>query len=127
MDSSPKLTPTSARGSGITDWVMQPTNGTPFKIGHGIFLGAYGYGVGTLCKYVVWLPVDCAFERSVNWSATVKNRLRTTYAYFGGSLFLTAVTGAVCSRSSTVTNLLKNSWIYFGGIVVFVGSDLICE
>ena len=46
------------------------------------------------------------------WPAVVKERIRDTYMYFGGSLAATAGAAVAISRNPAMMNLMmKNSWM----------------
>lgn len=72
---------------------MAPTEGTPFKIGAGAVAGGAAVGLGALCFYGLGLSNEAgALEKSAIWPQYVKDRIKTTYMYFGGALAIT--TGA---------------------------------
>lgn len=46
------------------------------------------------------------------WPEYVKDRIRTTYMYFGGSVLLTAASAMACFRSPAIMGLVMgNSWL----------------
>ena len=46
------------------------------------------------------------------WPEYVKDRIRTTYMYFGGSVLLTAASAMACFRSPVIMNaVMGNSWM----------------
>lgn len=46
------------------------------------------------------------------WPEYVKDRIRTTYMYFGGSIMLTAASAMACFRSPLIMKaVMGNSWV----------------
>jgi len=81
--------------------------------GKGFLVGASGLGLGALCFYGLGLSTEPgALERSLIWPQYVRDRIHATYAYFGGSIVITAASAAAAFRSPTIMNLMmKNSWV----------------
>ena len=73
-----------------------PATGTPFNIGQGVVAGASALGIGALAFYGLGFGNQAgALEKSVAWPPYVRERIRDTYMYFGGSLGITAATAVV--------------------------------
>jgi len=114
---------------GLKDRAMGPTSGAPFRIGQGAVAGASVFGLGALCYYGLGMSHagQGAIDRSVMWPQYVKERIKTTYAYFGGSIVFTAAAAAAAFRSPAMMNLMmRNSWLVIGGsLAAMIGSGMV--
>ena len=74
--------------------------------------GSSVVGLGALAFYGLGLSNERGFlERSAIWPQAVRDRISSTYAYFGGSLGITALSAAAVFRSPTMMNIVtRNSW-----------------
>lgn len=75
--------------------------------------GAALFGVGALCYYGLGLSNEVgAIDRAMVWPQVVRDRVRSTYSYFAGSLALTAGTAYAISQSRAVYTLMRASpWL----------------
>ena len=75
--------------------------------------GAALFGVGALCYYGLGLSNEVgAIDRSMVWPQVVRDRVRSTYSYFAGSLALTAGTAYAISQSRAIYTLMRASpWL----------------
>lgn len=75
--------------------------------------GAALVGVGALCYYGLGLSNEVgAIDRAMVWPQVVRDRVRSTYSYFAGSLALTAGTAYAISQSRAVYTLMRASpWL----------------
>jgi FtsH-binding integral membrane protein len=114
----------------LKEIVMAPAGEGAFTAGKGFALGASALGLGGLCFYGLGLSSEPgAIERSMMWPEYVKDRIRTTYLYFGGSLVLTAGSAVACFRSPAVMNIvMKNSWMaMIGTIAIMIGTGMMAR
>jgi len=83
--------------------------------------GAALFGVGALCYYGLGLSNEVgAIDRAMVWPQVVRDRVRSTYSYFAGSLALTAGTAYAISQSRAVYTLMRASpWLVSSIIVNF--------
>lgn len=66
--------------------------------------------MGALCYYGLGLSSNIgAIDRSLMWPQVVRDRIRSTYGYFAGSLALTAGAAYAISRSRAVHTLMRTS------------------
>jgi len=115
---------------GIKERAMQPASGAAFGVGQGVVAGASVFGIGALCYYGLGLSSEPGtLERSMMWPQYVRDRIHSTYTYFGGSIILTAAAAAASFRSPAMMNLMmKNSWLVIGGsMAAMIGSGMVCR
>ncbi|OXA38966.1 growth hormone-inducible transmembrane protein [Folsomia candida] len=116
---------------GLKDRAMGPTSGAPFQIGQGVIAGASVFGIGALCYYGLGMSSESVgtsiSDRAIMWPNYVRERIRDTYMYFGGSLAFTAATAMSAFRSPAVMNLMmRNSWVVIGGtLVAMIGTGMV--
>jgi len=101
-----------------------------FRLGQGVVDGASVFGIGALGCYGLGLSKvatgNTAFDRSMVWPEYVRQRIRETYLYFGGSLAFTAA-GAVAAFMSGVMDLMMtNSWMaILGTMAAMTGTAVV--
>lgn len=63
------------------------------------------------------------------WPQYVRNRIHDTYAYFGGSVIITAISAAAIFRSPTLLNLFSQTgWMsLIATMVLMVGSGMMAQ
>lgn len=63
------------------------------------------------------------------WPEHVKERIRSTYMYFGGSILVTAGSAALCLRSPAMMNIVaRQGWIALGvSMVAMIGSGMVAQ
>lgn len=91
--------------------------------------GAALFGVGALCYYGLGLSNEVgAIDRAMVWPQVVRDRVRSTYSYFAGSLALTAGTAYGISQSRAIYTLMRASpWLVVGGgMIATIGSSILC-
>lgn len=116
----------------LKEILMQPTSGMPFSIGAGAVAGGSILGLGALCYYGLGLSKTAGtYENSLlvptlslfyfpnefmylfsAWPQYVRDRIKSTYFYFGSGLAITAASAAAAFRSPVVMNLMtRNSMV----------------
>lgn len=87
------------------------------NIGRTILAGASVFGLGSLAYYGLGISKESGFlDRSSLWPQYVRERIHSTYKYFGAGLGITAASALAVARSPTLMNLaMKNS---IGSILV---------
>lgn len=119
-----------ARRRSLKEKLMAPAGETPFNIGKGALAGGAALGLGALCFYGLGLSKETgAIDHATFWPDYVKQRIKDTYMYFGGSIVVTAASAAAALRSPRVMNLVtKNS---FGAIALsfaaLIGTNVIVQ
>ncbi|XP_066583506.1 growth hormone-inducible transmembrane protein-like [Prorops nasuta] len=107
-----------------------PAGYKAISIGKGAVAGASVLGIGALCYYGLGLSAtDGAIDRAIFWPQYVKDRIKTTYMYFGGSVAVSALTVAACMRSPAMMNLLmRQGWMaIIGSMVAMIGSGMVAR
>lgn len=100
------------------------------NVGRMILGGASAAGVGALCFYGLGLSNDVgAIDKARFWPKEMRDRVRSTYMYFTGSLGITAVSAYYLSKSQMVFRMMSgNPWIVFGGsMVAMIGTSIACQ
>ncbi|GIX87630.1 growth hormone-inducible transmembrane protein [Caerostris darwini] len=112
----------STRNPTLKERLMAPEQGTAFNLGKAVLLGGSAFGIGCLCFYGLGFSSEPgAFEKSMIWPEFVKDRIRSTYAYFGGSIAITAASAYAVSQSPKLINLMmRNSWLAIGATLAAV-------
>lgn len=97
--------------------------------GRAVLGGAAMFGLGALCYYGLGLSNDIgAIDRSRLWPQVVRERVRSTYAYFAGSLGVTAITAYAISQSRFIYTLMRASplLVVGGGMVATIATSMLC-
>ncbi|EFA03190.1 growth hormone-inducible transmembrane protein [Tribolium castaneum] len=120
----------AARRQTLRERAMAPTSGAPFTIGQGAVAGGAVLGLGALCYYGMGLSKEVgAFERSVLWPQYVRDRIKSTYMYFGSSVAVTAASAMAAFRSPVIMNLVTKGG--FVGIAItlgaMMGTGMLCQ
>jgi len=116
------------RGSTLKETITAPAGQGAFTVGKGLVAGASALGIGSLCYYGVGMSNEVgAIDRASLWPDVVKQRIKSTYLYFGGSLVFTAASAAMVLRSPTMMNMMiKNSWLaLIGTMGAMIGSGMV--
>ncbi|XP_054005887.1 growth hormone-inducible transmembrane protein-like [Hylaeus anthracinus] len=116
-----------SRTSTITEQAMSPAGETAFNIGKGAVAGGAVLGLGALCYYGLGLsPSAGAIEYAKVWPQYVRDRIKTTYMYFGASVAASAASAAICLRSPAIMNMvMRQGWLALGAtMVAMVGSGM---
>lgn len=117
-----------SRGATLREQVLSPAGSGSFSAGKGLVAGASVVGIGALCYYGAGLSSEMGtIDRAYLWPEYVRDRIKNTYAYFGGSLVLTAGSAAAILRSPAAMNLVtKNSLLAIGvSIAAMIGSGML--
>lgn len=112
----------------LKERLLAPEQGTAINIGKGALLGASALGIGALCYYGMGLASEPgAIEKSMLWPQYVKDRIKSTYTYFGGSIVITAASAYSVFQSPKLLNMMmKNSWLAIGAtIAAMIGSGMV--
>jgi len=119
-----------ARRRTIKEAAMAPEQGTAINIGQGALAGAAVCGLGALAFYGAGMSGEVgAVDKAVMWPQYVKDRVKDTYMYFGGSLVATAGTAAAVFRSPTALNLVSRGGLMALGVSIaaMIGSSMVAR
>lgn len=126
--SSTRRAARATKARSFKDIVMAPAGDSAFNLGRGLVAGASVVGIGSLCYYGLGLSNQVGtIDRSVLWPEIVRQRIRDTYLYFGGSIALTALSAVAISRNPAMLNLMmRNSWMAIGAsFAAMIGSGML--
>jgi len=100
----------TARRQTLRERAMAPAGDGAFSVGRGALAGGAALGVGALCYYGLGLSSEAgALEKSAIWPQYVKDRIKTTYMYFGGSLAVTAASAMAAFQSPAVMRIVTRN------------------
>lgn len=97
------------------------------NIGRGVAAGASLLGIGALAYYGAGMGSEPGFmARSSQWPQYVRDRLRSTYEYFGASIGIAAGSAFMVYRNPTLMNLAMKSSIASTliSIVALIGTGM---
>ncbi|KAK2587215.1 hypothetical protein KPH14_002955 [Odynerus spinipes] len=129
-DGRTTFTRTARKNPTVMEKLQQPATETPFVLGKAVVAGASAFGLGCLCYYGLGLSSGTgAIDQVHFWPEYVKERIKSTYAYFGGSVILTAASTAMCLRSPMIMNLVaRQGWLaIFGIMAAMIGSGMVAQ
>lgn len=106
----------------------QYVGNTPIAIGQLATAGASVVGLGALTFYGLGFSnKEGALERSAVWPQYIRDRISSTYQYFGASIGLTAASAYAVSQSASLMRLATSGGMMFmfGSIAALVGSSML--
>ncbi|XP_038265130.1 growth hormone-inducible transmembrane protein [Dermochelys coriacea] len=118
-------------GQEIKEAAFEPAMETAFKVdqmGRWIVAGGAAVGLGALCYYGMGMSNEIgAIEKAVIWPQYVKDRIRSTYMYFAGSVGLTALSAVAVSKSPALMSLMmRGSWLAIGAtFAAMIGAGML--
>jgi len=118
------------RRATLKEQAMAPEQGTAINMGQGALAGAAVLGLGALAYYGAGMSGEMgAVEKSVMWPEYVRQRIKDTYMYFGGSLAATAGTAVAAFRSPTMMNLVSRGGLMAMGVSIaaMIGSSMVAR
>ncbi|XP_022317434.1 growth hormone-inducible transmembrane protein-like [Crassostrea virginica] len=118
-----------AARSKLVEKVAAPAGETAFTVGKGMVAGAAALGLGSLCFYGLASKEISALDKRLFWSDEIKQRIRSTYFYFGASVGLTAASAVAIARTPALMNIaMKGSMpALIGGIVAMIGTSMLAQ
>merc|ERR1719436_872088 len=99
-------------------------------MGQGALAGAAALGIGALAFYGAGMSGEMgAVDKSVAWPQYVKDRIKDTYMYFGGSLAATAGTAAAIFRSPAAMSIVSRGGLMALGVSIaaMIGSSMVAR
>jgi len=109
---------------------MSPASGKAISAGEGALAGAAVLGLGALGYYGLGLSGQMgAVEKQMVWPQYVKDRIRDTYMYFGGSLLATAGSAVAIFRSPAMMNIVMKQGMMAVGVSIaaMIGSSMLAR
>ncbi|XP_076257009.1 growth hormone-inducible transmembrane protein-like isoform X2 [Rhynchophorus ferrugineus] len=118
------------RRATLKEQAMAPAGATAFNIGRGAVAGGSILGIGALCYYgIASSHGTSALDQAHMWPQYVKDRIKSTYFYFGSSIAVTAASAAAAFRSPVIMNLVTRNG--FVGIAVslaaIIGTGMLAQ
>ncbi|KAJ8686518.1 hypothetical protein QAD02_022312 [Eretmocerus hayati] len=129
-DGRSAFTRTAKRRTGIAEQVMAPAGEGAYKVGQGAVAGGAALGIGALCYYGLGLSSQTgAIDRAGLWPQHVKDRIKATYMYFGGSIAASTVSAALFLRSPIMMRLvMQQGWLaIIGTMAAMIGTGMLCQ
>ncbi|XP_054773885.2 growth hormone-inducible transmembrane protein-like [Lytechinus pictus] len=118
----------AAKTRSIKEVVQAPASGSADMIGKGLLLGASAAGIGALCYYGLGLSSEVgAIERAAIWPQYVRDRVRSTYMYFGMGIAATTASALAMARNpALLMRITPKSWVgALGGMAVIMASGMV--
>ncbi|XP_062989211.1 growth hormone-inducible transmembrane protein [Elgaria multicarinata webbii] len=118
-------------GQEIKEAAFEPAMETAFKVdqmGRWIVAGGAVVGLGAVCYYGLGMSNEIgAIEKAIIWPQYVKDRIRSTYMYFAGSVGLTALSAVLVSRSPALMGvMMRGSWLAIGAtFAAMIGAGML--
>ncbi|CAD5118619.1 DgyrCDS7303 [Dimorphilus gyrociliatus] len=84
-----------------------------FGLGKGVVAGASALGIGALCFYGLGLSSEAGTaDKAAVWPEYVRERVKSTYMYFGSGIGITAASAYAISRSAPLMRLVsRTGWV----------------
>ncbi|EDW66279.1 growth hormone-inducible transmembrane protein [Drosophila novamexicana] len=113
------------RAPTLKEKLMAPPSANAYSMGKGAVAGAAVVGLGALCYYGVGMGKHTSIaDNAIMWPQYVKERIQSSYAFFGGSCILTAASAAAVFRSPRLLSLASRGGLLwtFASLALVVGS-----
>lgn len=101
---------------------------TPIAIGQMAAAGASALGLGAMAFYGLGFSnKEGALERSAVWPQYIKDRVSSTYQYFGASIGITAASAWAVANNAPLMRIATSGGLMFmfGSIAALVGSSML--
>ncbi|EDW75080.1 uncharacterized protein Dwil_GK19984 [Drosophila willistoni] len=118
------------RTSSLKEKLMGPPSANAYSMGKGALAGGAVVGMGALCYYGVGLGQHTSIaDNSIMWPQYVKDRIQSTYGFFGGSCILTAASAAAVFRSPRLLALASRGGFLWSiaSLALVIGSGAVAR
>ncbi|KAH8258915.1 hypothetical protein KR038_003537 [Drosophila bunnanda] len=118
------------RAPSLKEKLMGPPGANAYSMGKGAAAGAAAVGLGALCYYGVGLGKQTSIaDNAIMWPQYVRDRIQSTYAFFGGSCILTAASAAAVFRSHRLLELASRGGLLatFASLALVIGSGAVAR
>ncbi|XP_012275184.1 growth hormone-inducible transmembrane protein-like [Orussus abietinus] len=129
-DGRSTFTRTARKRTSIVEGAMAPAGETAFNIGKGVIAGGAALGLGALCYYGLGLSSQTGtIDHVALWPQYVKDRIHSTYLYFGGSILVSGLSAAACLRSTSMMNLMmRQGWGALAvSMIAMIGTGMLAQ
>ncbi|KAH8415301.1 hypothetical protein KR222_002096 [Zaprionus bogoriensis] len=116
------------RAPTLKEKLMAPPGENAYSMGKGAAAGAAVVGLGALCYYGVGMGKHTSIaDNAIMWPQFVKDRIQSTYGFFGGSCLLTAAAAAGVFRSPRLLSLASRGGLMWtlGSLALVIGSGAV--
>ncbi|CAG9863026.1 unnamed protein product [Phyllotreta striolata] len=116
----------------LKEKLMAPAGDSAFSIGRGAVAAGSAIGIGALAFYGLGMgsPTGTTvLDKQHVWPEYVKERIRTTYMYFGASIAVTAASALAAVRSPVIMNIvMRNGLVGFGiSLAAIMGTGILAQ
>lgn len=115
----------------LKERIMAPAGPNAFSVGKGALIGGSALGLGALCFYGLGMSREAStiLNNSMVWPQFVRERIHDTYAYFGGSIAITAASAVAVFRTPALMNLFaRTGWVsMIATIALMMGSGMVAR
>lgn len=118
------------REATLKEKVMAPAGEAAFGIGRGAVAGGAVVGLGALCYYgLASGHGQSALEQSHMWPQYVRNRIKSTYFYFGSSIAVTAASAVAVFRTPAIMNVVtRNGMVGLAiSLAAIIGTGMLAQ
>ncbi|XP_050295313.1 growth hormone-inducible transmembrane protein-like isoform X2 [Anthonomus grandis grandis] len=129
-DSRDALAREARRKATLKEKAMAPAGETAFNIGRGAVAGGSILGIGALCYYGLASSTGrSALDQSHVWPQYVKDRIKSTYMYFGSSIAVTAASAAAAFRSPAIMGIVtRNGFLGLAiSLAAIIGTGMLAQ
>jgi len=101
---------------------------TPIKIGQLAVAGASVVGLGAMGFYGLGLSnKEGALDRSAIWPQYIRDRISSTYSYFGSSISITAASAYLISKNASLMRVATSGGLVFlfASMATLIGSGML--
>ncbi|EDV95398.1 growth hormone-inducible transmembrane protein [Drosophila grimshawi] len=123
-----QATPVPTRAPTLKEKLMSPPSANAYSLGKGAAAGAAVVGLGALCYYGVGMGKETSIaDNAIMWPQYVKDRIQSTYAFFGSSCILTAASAAAVFRSPRLLSLASRGGLLWtcASLALVIGSGAV--
>lgn len=114
----------------LKERALGPPGPNAYSMGKGAAAGAAALGLGALCFYGLGLGKGTSiYDNSMMWPEYVRERIRSTYGYFGASIVITAASAAAVFRSPQLLRLVTQNGFMsiLGTFALMIGSGVLAQ
>ncbi|XP_030378170.1 growth hormone-inducible transmembrane protein [Scaptodrosophila lebanonensis] len=119
-----------ARPQTLKEKLMAPPSANAYSLGKGAAAGAAVVGMGALCYYGIGLGKENSIaNNSMLWPQYVKDRIHSTYGFFGASCIVTAASAAAVFRTPRLLSLASRGGLLwtFASLALVIGSGAVAR
>jgi len=113
----------------LKEKLMAPAGPWAFGMGRGLVAACAAAGVGALAVYGSTVSGDAVRDKSIMWPQYIKDRIKSTYLFFGASLAISAAAATTVFRTPALLRIVSyQGWM---GMLVslgaMMGTSILCQ